>query len=174
MARPPVGTLPQQDSRAAVAAHVASRLAGIGTDRARRDAWLGKRLGLKLRSNGVDRAAGRAREATLPWLLVDESKLELDLQRAFLTFPGNGRRRPRLIARLKATDSVRQLMVLDRRRDVICVLLFRRSERDRVVDEVRALKEAFQWSDVVDESRELEASAWAALTVQMAQDEALG
>jgi hypothetical protein len=110
----------------------------------------------------------------MPWLLVDESKLELDLQRAFLTFPGNGRRRPRLISRLKATDSVRQLMVLEQRRDVICVLLFRRSERERVIREMRALKEDFHWSDVLDENRQIEASTWAALTVQMAQDEALG
>lgn len=173
MARPSVGILPQQDSRAAVAAHVASRLAGVGTDRARRDAWLGERLGVKLRSNGLDRAAGRARSATLPWLLVAESKLDLDLQTALLVFPGKGRRRPRLLNALKGTGAVRQLMVLDGRRDVICVLLFRRTERIRLRAAVQAIGEDFRWQDVLDEDRQIEASTWMAMTVQMARDEAL-
>lgn len=174
MARPSVGILPQQDSRAAVAAHVASRLAGVGTDRAGRDAWLGERLGLKLRSNGLDRASGRARSATLPWLLVEVSELDLDLQTALLVFPGRGRRRPRLLNALKATGSVRQLMVLDGRRDVICVLLFRRTERIRLRVAVQAIGEEFRWQDVLDEDRRIEANTWIEITIAMARDEALG
>ncbi len=36
------------------------------------------------------------------------------------------------------------------------------------------MNEAFQWRDVLDEDRQIEASTWMALTVQMARDEALG
>jgi hypothetical protein len=134
---------------------------------------LGTKLGVKLRSNGLDRAAARARRATSPWLLVDESKLGLDLRRAFLVFPGVGRRRPRLVARLKATQAVRQLMVVGEKRDIVCVLLFRRTERDRVLAEVKKVGAVFDWHDVEDEDRGLEANAWVSLTVEMAGDEAL-
>jgi hypothetical protein len=173
MARTPVGTRSQGESRAAAAAHVASRLTGVGTDRSRRDAWLSQQLGVKLRSNGLDRAATHMGDAAWPWLLVDEAKLDLGLQTAFLFFPGSGRPRPRLIAQLKATGSVRQLMVLRSRRDVVCVLLFRQGEYERLFAAVETIGEDFVWEDILHEDRRIEADTWIGLTTQIARDESL-
>jgi hypothetical protein len=173
MARTPVGTRPQAIASSAVAAHIASRLTGLGSDRAERDAWLGRELGLKLRSNGLERAALRARPALTAWVLVDERRVPLDVSTALVVFPGRGRVRPRLIAGLRSTGSVRQLIVTRSRRDVICVLLHRHGERDHLFDAVDALGEAFVWEDVVEEDRAVEADAWTALTIRFAEEEAL-
>jgi hypothetical protein len=64
-------------------------------------------------------------------------------------------------------------MVVGEKRDIVCVLLFRRTERDRVLAEVKKVGAVFDWHDVEDEDRGLEANAWVSLTVEMAGDEAL-
>ena len=173
MARTPVGTRPQPLAATAVAALIAARLAGLGSDRATRDAWLGDELGLKLRSNGIDRAAPRTRESMKPWVLVDENTIPITLHRVLVVFPGRGRARPRLVAGLRATQALRQLIVTRSRRDVICVLLHRPSERDELFAAVDALAEPFVWEDVLHEDRTPEADAWVALTVRLANEESL-
>lgn len=173
MARPPVGTRPQPLSTAAAAAHIASRLSGIGTSRQARDSWLQGELGLKLGSNGLDRAAQRVRPGTVPWLLVDEPSLDMDLERALVVFPGEGRRRPDLIAWLRALGAARQILVTRSRRDVLCILVYRAFERERLFAAVEALEESFLWDDILEEDRRLERHMWTALAQRAAREELL-
>jgi hypothetical protein len=173
MTRPPVGLGPQAASRTAVAAHVASRLAGTGSSRSSRDTWLQKDLRVKLRSNGLDRAAQRTRPAIRPWLLVDEPRLDIDLEKAMLIFPGSGVRRPTLVGQLRASGVIRQLLITRSRRDVICIAVYRSGERDQVFQAIEAFGESFIWEDVLDEDRGLERRMWAELARRLARDERL-
>jgi hypothetical protein len=173
MTRTPVGTRPQPHATSAVTAHIASRLAGMGSSRGVRDAWLRDDLGVRLRSNGLDRAAARVRHAITPWLLVDERGVSEELDTALVVFPGSGRVRPGLIAGLRSTKALRQLIVTRSRRDVICVLLFERRERDGLFATVEGLGEAFVWEEVLDEDRRVEAEVWAGITRRMAAREGL-
>ncbi len=173
MTRTPVGTRTQPQAASAVAAHIASRLAGLGSARGVRDAWLRDELQVRLRSNGLDRAAARVRDAITPWLLVDERSLSGDLDKALVVFPGVGRARPGLIAALRSTQALRHLIVTRSRRDVICVLLFERRERDRLFATLEGLEEAFVWEEVLDEDRRAEVDVWVGLTKRMAEREGL-
>jgi hypothetical protein len=173
MPRLSVGTVAQPESEAALAAHIASRLVGGLFDRAARDTWLKSELGVKLRSNGVERAAGRARAAVSPTVLVDESRVPLANEKAFVHFPGPGRRRPRLVAALDRLGVVRQLLVMRSRRDVFCVLVYRVDERERVFQALEALNEPFAWDEVLDEDRRIERRTWAALSRRVAATENL-
>ncbi len=172
MTRPPVGTVAQDASEAAIAAHVASRLAGVASDRAARDLWL-ESSGLRVRSNALDRAAPRARPGTRKWVLVDESTLPIDVQAALVAFPGEGARRPGLLNRLRRLGVVRQLMVTRSKRDVLGVLLFRVADRDALFAELEAWGERFYWDDLVEEDRRLEAGAWQELARRFAANEDL-
>lgn len=156
----------------ALAAYVASRLAGVGSDRRERDAWFNA-LGLALRSNGVDRAAPRLGGAARPWLLVDEPALGIGLEKALVTFPGAGRRRPRLVEALARWGVARQIVVTRSRRDVVCVLLYREKEHDALFSAIEGLGEAFISEELLEEDRGLEASTWAALARRCAADELL-
>jgi hypothetical protein len=168
-----VGTRAQSLSAAAAAAHIASRLSGIGTSRQERDSWLKGNLGLKLRSNGLDRAAQQVRTGTMPWLLVDEPMLSLDLERALVVFPGSGSRRPKLIARLEGLGTARQILVTRSRRDVLCILVYRTFEREGLFAAAETLGEAFLWDEVLEEDRRLEGSMWTALAQRAAGEESL-
>lgn len=173
MTRTPVGTRPQPHAMSAVAAHIASRLTGLGSGRGVRDAWLRDELHVRLRSNGLDRAAARVRDAITPWLLVDERGVSDELEKALVVFPGAGRARPELIADLRSTQALRQLIVTRSRRDIICVLLFERRERNGLFSTLEGVGEAFVWEDVLAEDRRTEANAWAGLTRRMAAREGL-
>jgi hypothetical protein len=173
MTRTPVGTRPQPEAASAVAAHIASRLAGLGSARGVRDAWLRDELQVRLRSNGLDRAAARVRDAITPWLLVVERGVLEALDTAFVVFPGAGRARPGLIAALRSTQALRQLLVTRSRRDVICVLLFERQERDELFATIEELGESFVWDEILDEDRRVEVDVWVALTRRMAAREGL-
>lgn len=130
-------------------------------------------LRVKLRSNGVERAARRVRAAAAPWVLIDESALDLDLDKAFVLFPGKGRRRPALIGALRQLGAARQIVVTRSRRDIVCVLLFRRDRRDAVFAALEALDDPFAWDDVIDEDRAIERETWYELSRQFARDEGL-
>lgn len=172
MARTPVGTRTQERSTTALAAHIATRLARVGTDRATRDAWLAA-LGTRVRSNGLDRAAARAGGAIREWVLVDEAALPIETARVVVVFPGTGRRRPRLLHALRTAGFVRQLIVTRSRRDVIAVLLFLSAERDAVFQAIEKLEQPFLWEDVLEEDREVEADAWRGLVRRAAPLERL-
>ena len=173
MTRTPVGTRPQPEATSAIAAHIASRLAGLGSARGARDTWLRDELGVRLRSNGLDRAAARVRGSTAPWLLVDERDISEDVDKALVVFPGSGRARPELIDALYATQALRQVIVSRSRRDVICMLLFARHERDELFATLEGLGEAFVWEEVLDEDRRTEVDAWMGLARRMAAREGL-
>jgi hypothetical protein len=149
-------------------------LVGGLSDRAARDAWLRNDVRVKLRSNGVERAAERAREAVSASVLVDEARLPLPLEKTYAHFPGGGQRRPRLVAALARLGIVRQLMVTRSRRDIICVLVYLREERDAVFASLERLGEPFLWDEILQEERELERDAWVALSQRLAATEGLG
>jgi len=173
MTRPPVGLRPQADSRTAVAANVASRLAGTGSSRTARDTWLQRDLGVKLRSNGLDRAAQRSRRAIRSWLLVDEPRLAIDLEKAVLIFPGSGARRPTLENFLRTSGVARQLVITRSRRDVICIVVYAVGERDQIFHEIEELDEPFTWDDILNEDRGLERRLWIELARRLARQERL-
>jgi hypothetical protein len=173
MPRPPVGTIPQPVSATALAAHVASRLVGRLSDRAARDAWLTSEVGVKLRSNGVERAAERARTAVVAWVLVDETRLPLQLEKAYVHFPGTGRRRLGLIAALRRLGVVRQILLTRSRRDLACVLVYPREDRDDLFAAVERLGEPFLWDEILEEDREVERSMWVGLAQRYAKTEGL-
>ena len=173
MPRPSAGTVAQALSETALAAHVASRLVGRLSDRVVRDDWLERELGMKLRSNGVERAARRAQAATSPSVLVDERRLPLGLEKACVRFPGRSRPRPRLVARLRALGVVRQLIVTRHRRDLVCVLVYRSAERDAVRAQLEALGQPLVWEEIAEEDRELERAVWIAMARRLAAAEGL-
>ena len=173
MPRRSVGRVAQPISDSALAAHVASRLVGGLSQRSERDAWLKNHVGVKLRSNGVERAAERAREAVSPSVLVDEARLPLALEKAYVHFPGTGRRRPRLAAALGGLGVVRQLLVTRSRRDIVCVLIYLRHERDTVFAWLEGLGEPFVWDDILEEAREIERETWVTLLQRLAAAEGL-
>lgn len=164
---------PQPQAGSAAAAHIASRLAGIGSARGARDVWLRDELQVRLRSNGLDRAAARVREAITPWLLVDEPAVSEELEKALVVFPGAGLARPELLAALRSTEVLRQLIVTRSRRDVICVLLFERVDRDGLFAMLDGFGEAFVWEEILDEDRRPEADVWVGLTRRIAAREGL-
>lgn len=174
VSRPPVGMRAQARSLSALSAHIASKMAGIGSGRGERDSWLRDHLGLRLRANGLDRASRLAGEAVHPWLLVDEFKLPLYLDKALVVFPGGGRDRRSLIEALRSTGMVRQIMVGRSRRDVFAVFVFERVARDALFRELDSLGEPFLWDELLEEDRRVELAAWIHLTKRLARDEGLG
>lgn len=167
MAKPSVGNLPQQQSRTALAAHVAATLASVGTQRERRDRWISNTLGLSLGSNGLERAAARCADELQPWLLAEVAAAELEAECSLVIFPGNGRARPKLLRGLRKTGAVRQLIVTRSRRDVVCVLLYALSERQRVFEEIDRLGEPMVWEEILEEDRQVEAIAWQTLAKRL-------
>ena len=141
--------------------------------RPERDAWLRNELGVKLRSNGVERAAPRATSALAPFVLIDEAKLPLDLAKVYVHFPGTGQRRPALVEALRGLGVVRQVLVTRSRRDVVCILICRAEDRHALFDAVEHLGEPFVWDDVLDEDRSIERETWIALSRRFAAAEDL-
>jgi hypothetical protein len=86
-------------------------------------------------------------------------------------FPGEGRRRLALTQTLAELGPVRQLWETRSRRDIICVLLYRRADRDEFFAAVERLGERFLWEEVIDEDRALEAEAWLELARRLARAE---
>lgn len=170
MPRRPVGTRSQDKSLAAVAAFIASRLAGIGASE--RDAWLNESQ-LAVGRNGLERAGAHASTAVRPWLLVDEQLLNLELEKALVLFPGPGRARPALLRSLRATGAVRQLFVMRSRRDVICVLVFEKVDKDDLFAAIESIGESFAWEELIEDDRTVEAEMWAVLMSRAAQREDL-
>lgn len=172
MTRRPVGNLPQDSSATALASYLASRFAGVPADRSSRNQWLAD-LKLAVRSNGLERAGAHASRAVAPWLLVDDDELPLDLEKALITIPGTGRAREELLHALRELGAARQIIVTRSRRDIWCVLLYRRSERDGVFAAIERLADEFTWEDVLIEDRQVEVAAWLGLALRCAVDEGL-
>lgn len=171
--RNPVGNRAQHLTPTAAGAYLAERLAGLSSNRATRDEWLANDLGVRVRSNGVDRARGRLQGATRPWLLINEGALPMTLDRALVIFPGRGARRPALMRALRQLGRVRQMTTTRSRRDVFCVLVYRADQRDQVFRAIEELGEPFIWDEILDEDRAAEAELWAVLTREFAQEDAL-
>jgi hypothetical protein len=170
MARPPVGTRSQDRSLAAVAAFLASRLAGVKADD--RTRWLGEAR-LAIGRNGLERAATYVGTAWRPWLIVDEPALNLGLEKAVVVFPGSGRARPDLLETLRGTGAVRQFLVMRSRRDVIAVLVFPRVDKDALFTTIESTDEPFVWEELLEDDRVVEADMWRALMHKAARREAL-
>lgn len=171
MPKPPVGKLPQPLSRAALAAHVASTLARVGTERQTRDTWIRNTLGLSLRSNGLERAAGESTNDLHPWLLADALSAKLGLEVSLVLFPGQGRPRPKLLRTLRETGVARQLLVTRSRRDVLCVLLHLPVDKNRLFEELDRLGEPMVWEEVLEEDRQIESIAWRGLAQRLGEIE---
>jgi hypothetical protein len=170
LARPPVGTRSQEKSLTAVAAFIASRLAGVGVER--RASWL-QEARLAVGRNGLERAAAHASAAVKPWLLVEESQLGLELEKALVLFPGHARARPELTRFLRQTGALRQLLVMRSRRDVLCVLVFHRDDRDALFESIESTGESFIWEELIEDDRTVESAMWRALMQRAAVREAL-
>jgi hypothetical protein len=166
----PVGTRSQDKSLAAVAAFIASRLSGVGAGK--REKWLCD-AGLAVGRNGMERAGTHAGSALRPWLVVDEAQLDLGLEKALVVFPGLGRTRPELVSSVRRTGAVRQLFVMRSRRDVICVLVFQRIDKDDLFTAIEATGEAFAWEELIEDDRMVEAEMWTALMRRAAEREGL-
>lgn len=167
MSRPSVGNLPQGASHSALAAHVASTLARVGTGRAARDRWLEEQLGLTIRSNGLERAASLCGDHLRPWLLVAKEATGTSVETTLVVFPGQGQGRPGLLAKLYGTGAVRQLLVTRSRRDVLCVLLHPAADRQRLFEQLDSLGEPMAWEEILEEDREIESIAWQTLAKQL-------
>jgi hypothetical protein len=108
-----------------------------------------------------------------PGVLVDELQVPLSLEKAWVRFPGRGRLRPGLIAHLRRLGVVRQLVVTGSRRDVLCVLVYRAAERERVRAAVYALRQPVEWDEIIEEDRVMERAVWIALAQRLADAEGL-
>jgi hypothetical protein len=168
VSRSPVGTRSQDKSLTAVAAFIASRLAGVGVGQ--RDRWLAE-AHLVVRRNGLERARALVSPALRPWLIVEER--QLGLEKALVVFPGAGRARPELTKSLRETGAVRQLFVMRSRRDVISVLVFEPADKDALFATIEAMGEAFAWEELIEDDRTVEAEMWMALMQQAARREEL-
>jgi hypothetical protein len=192
MARTTRGTKRQAESRTALFAYVAAKLAGLPT-RLFDDTF--KRWGLAVRQDSALRAAspakshpatklrpGRTARSATParaasgsfreWLLVDE--LRLDLEVALIRFPGGGSRQDELLEGLATTAGVRQVVETARVRDVYAFVVFEGAQRRR---ELRArleeLAHALEWDDILFETHEPSIEMWRDLAYRAAEAEDL-
>jgi hypothetical protein len=190
MARTPLGTKPQSQTRTALFAYVAAQLAGIpirAFDETFR-AW-----GLAVRQDGASGAASLVKEQPLAkrrrgrqpsrrtavldaavrdWLLIDELRLGIEL--AILRFPGDGTPQADLIRRLRATPGVRQLLETAHKRDVVAIVLFSGARgRQEVRAQVDEIAERVIWDDVLSETWDPAARTWRALALAAAAEEEL-
>jgi hypothetical protein len=194
MARTPRGTRPQGESRTALFAYIAARLAGHPT---RAFDGLFQAWGLAVRADSALRAAsrtkrrvpargrpgrkgagptaaahGQAQGIFREWLLVDESKL--DLEAALIRFPGTGSRQNELIDGLGRTTGIRHVVETSRARDVYAIAVFAGPQARR---ELRAQLEELAaeliWEDVLWETQEPAIETWRNLAHRAAEAEGL-
>jgi hypothetical protein len=192
MARTARGILRQAESRTALFAYFAARMAGYVTH-AFDDIF--RTWGLPIRGDSALRAASRSKwhpptksrpgrkaaaGATQPeqaasfreWLLVDE--LRLDLEVALIQFPGRGSRQGDLLDGLRRTAGVRHIIETSRTRDVYAFAVFggpqgRRELRARLEE----LATEMTWDDVLWETQEPAVETWRALARDAAEAEGL-
>jgi hypothetical protein len=192
VARPPVGTVPQRQSRTALFAYVAGRLAGISL--AEQPGFFEAQLGVKIGRDGAEGAAARRRHpqpgkrkrgpiasapqspvqaedaALFDWLLVEEHKLGLDT--ALIRFPGVGKRQGELLGALSKVRGVRQILELSRERDIIAVVVFDgRDDRMRLRTELEEFAVAMVWEDIESETHRPAITAWKHLAQRAARIE---
>jgi hypothetical protein len=192
VARPSVGNIPQTESRTALFAHIAGRLAGVPV--AAQVDFFRSELRVAIGRDGADavaashrhpdprkrrrgRAPGQPRPDVSPesaalrdWLLVEELKLDLDL--AIVRFPGAGAKQGRLLQALTRLAGVRQVFELTERRDLLAVLLFDgRRDRRRLRAELEELADVMVWEDIESESSLPAVTTWARLAQAAATNE---
>lgn len=194
MARTPVGTVPQRQSRTALFSYIAGRLAGVCvTDQAR---FYEVELRVRIGRDGAEHAAGlrrhpqpgkrargpapaqpqpvvRPEDAALrEWLLVEEHKLDLDS--AMIRFPGSGRRQSDLLRGLDGVHGVRQVIELSEQRDVLAIVIFDgRDDRRRLRAELEELAWSMIWEDIESESHDPATATWKHLARHAAGGEGL-
>lgn len=194
MARPPVGTVAQSESRTALFAYVACRLAGVAV--ADQAAFYATVLRVKIGRTSAEEAAKRRRHEqpgrrrrgpasadppapVLPenaalrgWLLVEEHKLNLST--AMIRFPGAGARQGELLRDLARVRGVRQLFELSERADVIAIVIYDGEEdRQRLRAELGELVDSMIWEGVESESHSPAADTWQHLAQRAASSEDL-
>jgi hypothetical protein len=190
VARTTLGTRRQDTSRTALFAYVAAQLAGLSTGQINETfrSW-----GLAITQDSATRAASAARVPSTKqrpgrrpsrvaarkssnvlrdWLLVDE--LRLDLEVAFIRWPGNGARQSELIAGLSSTDGVRHIFETSRARDVYAIVVFDGVEQRRALRaRLEELADVLEWEDILFETQEPSISLWRMLAQRAAQTENL-
>lgn len=107
------------------------------------------------------------------WLLVDEERLGLGLERALVTFLAPIRDLPALEVRLRALGVVGRLAVTRSRRDVVCEVLYRREERDAIYEALQGVGVPMVWDEIVSLDRGIERDAWLGLARRLADEESL-
>ena len=193
VARTAVGTRPQRESRTALYAYFAARLAGIPSHAF--DAYF-KGLGLRVRSDGAKRAcrglkyvpptkrrAGRSTAKRVgaveldqavfrDWLLVHE--LRLDLEVALVKFPGIGAHQGNLIRVLGQVAGVRHIIETAHVRDVFAIVVFSGPrERRELQARLEEVGERREWDDVLFETQEPTSRMWEDLARRAAATEDL-
>jgi hypothetical protein len=138
MARPPVGTAPQEQTETALFAFLAARLIGIGFDDY--DRFFEQDLRTKVRHSGARRAAQHARQLAeaagrpAPFeerLLVDEHAL--GLEKVVIRVPGVRESQGERRARLRALPQLRQLIETEVSGDLYAVAVVRNSDERRAL-----------------------------------------
>ncbi|MDQ3725265.1 MAG: hypothetical protein M3335_05155 [Actinomycetota bacterium] len=122
---------------------------------------------------GVARGKRPARrdQALRSWLLVDEERL--GYKRALVTFPGDGARQVDLIASLRRTVGVRQVIETRERRDVHAIVLFTPEEEDQLLAKLEGLGRCL-WNGISDEDHLPALHTWETLLKRKARREGLG
>jgi hypothetical protein len=189
MPRTPLGSVPQDDSRTALFAYFAARLEGVpvaefasffkelgitvGPAAAMRAMRPLRRQSPHKRLPGRPTAAGGSSQGPSvfrEWLLIEE--LRLDLEVAFVQFPGDCGRQSDLIEALRTIPGVRQLVELQQDRTVVALLLFSGSEqRTDLRSRLEEIAPRFFWDDVIFETHEPARQAWRELARRAAQVE---
>jgi hypothetical protein len=59
------------------------------------------------------------------------------------------------------------------RRDVICVLVFERTDKDALFATIETMGEAFAWEELIEDDRTVEAEMWVGLMQRAARREEL-
>jgi hypothetical protein len=107
------------------------------------------------------------------WLLVDEGRLELGLERALVTFTGPVQELPALESRLGSLGVVTRIAITRSRRDVVCEILYRRQERDEVYAALEGTGLPMIWDELISLDRGIERTAWLGLARRLASEEGL-
>lgn len=171
MARPTDGKIAKADSRTALFAHIAARLAErpFGED----SEFFKRTLEVNVNAK-AGRDAAKARGAALKkWLLVQEADLDLDV--SLLRFTAGERSSEEIFRLLQDIPGVRQLIRLGRTGDVLAVVLF---DGARARRELRALIQERlgmrpEWEEIEEETFEPTLQTWRSLAKKVAGDENL-
>jgi len=182
MARPPVGNVPQAQSRTALFAYIAGKLAGVPV--AGLAAFYTNELRVNIGREGAEHAAaarrhavpGKRRRGPTPatteppprpedaalreWLLVEEHKL--DLFTALVRVRGiDGETPGDLLKRVQEIRGVRQVFELSEHWEIVTVVVYEgRLDRERLKTELQELAIVQSFEDIGTETHQPALATW--------------